>query len=153
MSAAASLFSPPPSCAASADFSPPLPSPPLLSPSACAQAQSLNGEVVSADSVQLYRQLSVGSNKLPLDSRGGVAHHLLDCAELSHDLTVADWYELAVQTIGEIVGRGRLPIICGGTGLYIRWLLYGQPLSVGTTKDSRERAERLVHDDTAWEDK
>ena len=116
-------------------------------------AQSLDGEVVSADSVQLYRQLSIGSNRLPIAQRGGVPHHVLDCADLPSDLTVADWHALATRAIADITARGKLPIVAGGTMLYLRWLLYGPPLSVGTSAETREHADALIADPAPWEEK
>jgi tRNA A37 N6-isopentenylltransferase MiaA len=101
----------------------------------------------------MYRQLNVGANKVAVGERGGVPHHLLDSADLTCDLTVADWHSQAVDAIRAVLDRGRLPIICGGTMLYVRWLLYGPPLTVGTTADTRQRAEAFLSDPTPWQDK
>ena len=116
-------------------------------------AARLNGEVVSADSVQLYRQLDIGSNKLPAAQRATIPHHCIDCAQLTDDLTVADWHAMATAAIADITARGKLPIVTGGTMLYFRWLLYGQPLQVDTAKESRQRADDWIADPTPWDDK
>ena len=116
-------------------------------------AARLNGEVVSADSVQLYRSLDIGSNKLPAAQRAAIPHHCIDCAELTDDLTVADWHALATAAIADITARGKLPIVTGGTMLYFRWLLYGQPLQVETAKESRQRADEWIADEAPWDEK
>ena len=116
-------------------------------------AARLNGEIVSADSVQLYRQLDIGSNKVSATQRAAIPHHCIDCAELTDDWTVADWHARATAAIADITARGKLPIITGGTMLYFRWLLYGQPLQVETAKESRQRADDWIADPAPWEEK
>jgi len=116
-------------------------------------AARLNGEIVSADSVQLYRHLDIGSNKLPATQRTAIPHHCIDCADLTDDLTVADWHAMATAAIADITARGKLPIVTGGTMLYFRWLLYGQPLQVETAKESRQRADEWIAESTEWEEK
>ena len=117
-------------------------------------AARLNGEVVSADSVQLYRRLDIGSNKLSAAQRATLPpHHCIDCAELGDDLTVADWHSLATATIADITARGKLPIVTGGTMLYTRWLLYGQPLQTPTSHTTRQHADAFIADTTPWPDK
>ncbi|SIS89247.1 tRNA (adenosine(37)-N6)-dimethylallyltransferase MiaA [Alicyclobacillus vulcanalis] len=81
------------------------------------------GEVVSADSMQIYRGMDIGTAKLQPSEMRGVPHHLLDIADPAEKFTVAEWKRQADQVIGEICARGRLPVVCGGTGLYIRALL------------------------------
>jgi tRNA dimethylallyltransferase len=82
-------------------------------------AKKMNGEVISADSRQVYRGLDIGSGKITKDEMQGVRHHLLDVTDLSETFSVAQYKDLAVQTINETVARGHTPIICGGTGMYI----------------------------------
>lgn len=77
------------------------------------------GEIISADSRQVYRGLDIGSGKITKTEMKGVPHHLLDVADLSETFSVAEYKDLAVQAIKEIVGRGHTPILCGGTGMYI----------------------------------
>lgn len=90
---------------------------------AVALAQALDGEIINADSMQLYRGMDVGTAKLPVDERGGVPHHLLDVWPLEKSAAVAQYQTMARDQIAEIHGRGRLPILVGGSGLYLRGAL------------------------------
>ena len=90
---------------------------------AVALAQRLGGEIVNADSMQLYAGMDVGTAKLPVSERAGVPHHLLDIWPISKSAAVAEYQGRARQVIGEIAGRGRLPILVGGSGLYLRGAL------------------------------
>ncbi|HEU5265071.1 MAG TPA: tRNA (adenosine(37)-N6)-dimethylallyltransferase MiaA [Jatrophihabitans sp.] len=90
---------------------------------ALALAQRLGGEIVNADSMQLYAGMDVGTAKLPVSERAGVPHHLLDIWPISKSAAVAEYQGRARQVIGEIAGRGRLPILVGGSGLYLRGAL------------------------------
>lgn len=83
-------------------------------------AQMLGGEVVSADSMQVYRGLDIGTGKLPPHKRRGIPHHLIDVVDPEEKFSVAEYEELALCAIREIQGRGRLPVLVGGTGLYYR---------------------------------
>lgn len=83
-------------------------------------AKKLNGEVISADSRQVYEGLDIGSGKITRKEMRGVPHHLLDVASPKRVFTVARYQKLARQKIKEIITRGKLPIICGGTGFYIQ---------------------------------
>jgi len=86
-------------------------------------AQSINGEIINADSMQLYRGMDIGTAKLALAERGGIEHHLLDVLDVNQDSTVA-WYQDQARTvITEIHGRGKDAVIVGGTGLYIKAIL------------------------------
>jgi len=87
---------------------------------AVALAQRLDGEVINADSMQLYTGMDIGTAKLPPGERGGVAHHLLDVWPISKSAAVAEYQTLARQAIAGIHGRGRVPILVGGSGLYLR---------------------------------
>ena len=82
-------------------------------------ARLFNGEVVSVDSRQVYRGLDIGSGKIGQKEMRGVPHHLLDVASPSRQFSAALYRELAEKRIREILVRGRIPIICGGTGLYL----------------------------------
>lgn len=88
-------------------------------------ALKLNGEVISADSRQVYKGLDIGTGKITVPEMKGVPHHLLDVVEPNTRFTVEDWRNLAEKAIEEIASRGKLPIICGGTGFYIDSLLNG----------------------------
>lgn len=88
-----------------------------------ALAQTLNGEIVNADSVQVYRHLNIGAAKPTHFERSLVPFHLLDIADPAQQFTVSDWKAHAETAIHDIQQRRRIPILCGGTGLYIRALL------------------------------
>ena len=89
-------------------------------------ALRLNGEVISADSMQLYRGMDVGTAKVTAAEARGVPHHLVDAAEPSENWSVSRWVEAAAACAEDIFRRGKLPVIVGGTGLYIDSLLSGR---------------------------
>ncbi len=84
-----------------------------------------NGEVVSADSRQVYRGMDIGTGKVTKKEMRGVPHHLLDVASPKRVYTVADWKRDAEKAIDDIDQRGKLPIVCGGTGFYVRTVTDG----------------------------
>ncbi|AGA69310.1 tRNA isopentenyltransferase MiaA [Desulfitobacterium dichloroeliminans LMG P-21439] len=88
-----------------------------------ALAQALQGEVISGDSVQVYRKLDIGSAKPSLEEQGNVPHYLLDILDPREPFSVAQFQDLAQKHIQDIRIRGKVPIVVGGTGLYIRSLL------------------------------
>ncbi len=90
---------------------------------AVALAELLGGEVVNADSMQLYRGMDIGTAKLPPGHRRGVPHHLLDIWPIPKSAAVAEYQQLARAAIAEIQARGRLPVLVGGSGLYLRGAL------------------------------
>jgi tRNA dimethylallyltransferase len=90
---------------------------------AIALAQRLGGELVNADSMQLYSGMDIGTAKVPRDERGGVPHHLLDVWPISKSAAVAEYQAMARAAIDEIRGRSRLPVLVGGSGLYLRGAL------------------------------
>ncbi|MBE7190239.1 tRNA (adenosine(37)-N6)-dimethylallyltransferase MiaA [Jatrophihabitans endophyticus] len=90
---------------------------------AVALARRLDGEIVNADSMQLYVGMDVGTAKLPVDERGGVPHHLLDVWPLEKSAAVAQYQALARERIADIHARHRLPVLVGGSGLYLRGAL------------------------------
>jgi tRNA dimethylallyltransferase len=83
-------------------------------------AKEFGGEIISADSRQVYRGMDIGTGKITKREMDGIPHHLLDVASPSRTFTVAQYQKLAHKKIGGIMKRGKLPIICGGTGFYIR---------------------------------
>jgi tRNA dimethylallyltransferase len=87
---------------------------------AVALARALGGEVVNADSMQLYQGMDIGTAKEPAAARQGVPHHLLDIWPVTRTANVADYQKLARAAIDDIIGRGRIPVLVGGSGLYIR---------------------------------
>jgi len=88
-------------------------------------AKRINGEVISADSRQVYRGLNIGTGKISVKEMRGVPHHLLDVVNPRRIFTVAEYKELAEKKIAEIIARGKTPIICGGSGFYIDALTKG----------------------------
>jgi tRNA dimethylallyltransferase len=88
-----------------------------------ALAQVFDGEVVNADSMQLYRGMDIGTAKLPPARRGGVPHHLLDIWQVTQPASVAEYQRLARAAVEDIAARGRTPILVGGSGLYLRAVL------------------------------
>jgi tRNA dimethylallyltransferase len=88
-------------------------------------ADRLQGEIVSADSVQVYRYFDIGSGKPSADDRAKAAHHLIDIAEPTDPMDAAAWAARADAVISEIRQRGRVPIVCGGTFLWVKALLRG----------------------------
>ena len=104
-----------------------------------ALAEKFNGEVVSCDSVALYRGFDVGTAKPSSDERTRVPHHLLDVADPSQPFTAGDYSKLARAAIAEIAACRRLPIVVGGTGLYLRALLEGLFAGPPRSEELRER--------------
>ncbi len=88
-------------------------------------ASVIDGEIVSADSRQVFRYLDIGTAKPTMDERARVPHHLLDVADPDEPFDVARYRRLALDAIAEITARSRPVVVCGGTGLYIRALLHG----------------------------
>jgi tRNA dimethylallyltransferase len=101
-------------------------------------ATELGGEVVGADSIQVYRRLDIGSAKPSASELRGVRHHLLDVVDIDEPFDAARYVELADRAIADIVARGRAPIVAGGTGLYLRSLVRG--LAPGIPSDPKRRA-------------
>ena len=105
-----------------------------------ALAEALRGEVVSADSMQLYRRMDIGTAKPTPEEMRGVPHHMIDVAEPGENYSVAHYVEEASACVDDILARKKLPIVVGGTGLYIDSLLSGRTFADGTS-DSALRQE------------
>lgn len=105
---------------------------------AIALAQQLNGEVISADAMAVYRGMDVGTAKPTAMEQAGVPHHLIDCCEPDQRCDAQRWFDLADAAMRAIHARGRLPIIAGGTPLYVKLLLEG--ISAGAPRDEAARA-------------
>ena len=91
-----------------------------------ALAEQFGGEVISADSMQIYRRMDIGTAKPTREEMGGVPHHMLDVADPEEDFSVARYVDMAAKCVDDILSRGKLPILAGGTGLYIDSLLSGR---------------------------
>ena len=89
-------------------------------------AKAHNGEVVSADSMQIYRRMDIGTAKPTAEEMDGVPHHMIDVADPEEDFSVARYVEMASACVDDILARGKLPIVAGGTGLYVDSLLSGR---------------------------
>ena len=87
-------------------------------------AKAVNGEIISADSMQVYRHMDIGSAKIRAEEMEGICHHLIDILEPDEEFHVVRFQQLAKQAMEEIYGRGRIPILVGGTGFYIQAVLY-----------------------------
>ncbi len=110
-------------------------------------AEHLGGEVVSADSVQLYRGFDIGSGKPTSEELARAPHHLVGTVEPLAPMDAARWAELAEAAIHEIRGRGKVPIVCGGTFLYVRALLFGLAPAPPADDGVRERHRRIAEQD------
>lgn len=101
-------------------------------------ARAVGGEIVNYDSLQVYRGFNIGTAKVPPAERQGIPHHLIDIVEPTELFTAGDYARLAEAAIRDISTRKRIPVLVGGTGLYLRALLEG--LSPGPTRDDALRA-------------
>ncbi len=92
-------------------------------------AKKHNGEVVSADSMQIYRRMDIGTAKPTVEEMDGIPHHMIDIVDPAEDFSVARYVDMAAACVEGVLSRGRLPILAGGTGLYIDSLLSGRTFS------------------------
>ena len=109
---------------------------------AVALAQALNGEVVSCDSMQVYKFMDIGTAKPTLDEMQGVPHHMIDVADPREDYSVSRYCKDAAPIVEDIVSRGKVAIIAGGTGLYMDSLIRGNDFAPFPSTGVRERLER-----------
>lgn len=105
-------------------------------------AQRFNGEIISGDSMQVYRGLDIGTAKVTEKEMAGIPHHLINVREVTESYSAADFQKMARQVMQEIAQRGKLPIVVGGTGLYIQSLLWDYKLgSDGEATETELRKE------------
>ncbi|CAL4925047.1 unnamed protein product [Urochloa decumbens] len=90
-------------------------------------AKRLGGEIISADSVQVYRGLDIGSAKPSATEMSLVPHHLIDILDTTDDYSAGSFFRDARRATEDVLDRGRVPVVAGGTGLYLRWYMYGKP--------------------------
>ncbi|MBW5448196.1 tRNA (adenosine(37)-N6)-dimethylallyltransferase MiaA [Cohnella sp. CFH 77786] len=102
-------------------------------------AQALDCEIISGDSMQVYRRMDIGTAKLPPDERQGIPHHLIDILDPEEPFSVSMFQQLCTEKIEEIRSRGKLPFIVGGTGLYVESVCYGYTFQ-GDSGDEAFRA-------------
>lgn len=104
-------------------------------------AQAMDGEIISADSMQVYRSMDIGTAKPPQKDRLLVPHHLIDIRDVQESFNVVDFYYEARQTCQQILDRGNVPIIAGGSGFYLHALLYGPPSGPPSVPEVRKSLE------------
>ncbi|MCC8131707.1 MAG: tRNA (adenosine(37)-N6)-dimethylallyltransferase MiaA [Oscillospiraceae bacterium] len=104
-------------------------------------AEMFDCEIVSADSMQIYRDVSIATAKPTKEEMRGIRHHMIDILDLSEEFSVADYVRMASECIEDIASRGKTPLVCGGTGLYISSLING--FSFDDTCSSTELREEL----------
>jgi len=110
-------------------------------------ANKLNGEIISADSMQIYRHMDIGTAKPTLEERKGVPHHLIDVVNPDENFSVAEFQKMAKCTIDELVLNGKIPIIAGGTGLYINSLIYDMDFTQSVSNwQFREQLQKEAND-------
>ena len=110
-------------------------------------AKRINGEIVNCDSIQLYKYMDIGSAKPSEKAMSEVRHHLYSIEDPSENMTVADFRKLALEAIDDILARGKTPIVCGGTGLYLNAILYDMDFgAVPDDEDRRHELERLAEE-------
>lgn len=106
-------------------------------------AEDFNGEIISADSAQVYRKMDIGTDKVTVDERARIKHHLIDIRDPDQAFTMADFKREATRAIQEIHLKGKVPILCGGTGLYISSVVdnYDLPIAPPDPKIRKELEE------------
>lgn len=87
-------------------------------------AKAINGEIISADSMQVYKKMDIGTAKVTPEEMDGVKHYLIDAIEPTEDFHVVRFQKMVIEAMDEIYSKGKIPIICGGTGFYIQAILY-----------------------------
>ena len=108
-------------------------------------AKAFNGEIISGDSMQIYRKMDIGTAKIKSSEMEGIPHYLIDIKEPHESFSVAEFQELVREKIMEISSRGKLPMIVGGTGLYIQSVLYDYHFSEAPSDEEfRINLEKLV---------
>ena len=88
-------------------------------------AKKINGEIISSDSMQIYKDMDIGTAKVTKEEMQGIKHYLVDCVLPNQRYTVSDFKKAAEEAIEEILSKGKVPIVVGGTGLYVNSLIYG----------------------------
>ena len=110
-------------------------------------AKRFNGEIISGDSMQVYKKMNIGTAKITKDEMDGVPHHMIDIIEPDETFSAYDFKNRAQQLITEITNRGRVPIIAGGTGLYIQSLIHNYAFEdESITDEENERVENKLAD-------
>lgn len=115
-------------------------------------AKAINGEIISADSMQVYRHMDIGTAKIPESEREGVPHHLIDCLSPEEPFSVAVFQQMAKEAMNDIYSRNHIPILVGGTGFYIQSVLYDIDFTSEQEDDTyRKQLEQMATDGKAAE--
>ncbi|MBU6383253.1 MAG: tRNA (adenosine(37)-N6)-dimethylallyltransferase MiaA [Verrucomicrobia bacterium] len=109
-------------------------------------AAALGGEIISADSMQVYRGMDIGTAKALPEERAAITHHLVDICDLRSIFNVAEFYKHVQEAFREILARENVPIVVGGSGFYIHALLYGPPQGPPSNPEVREQLEKQMRD-------
>ena len=110
-------------------------------------AQKINGEIVSADSMQIYKDMTIGTAKPTPEEMQGIQHYLIDCISPEHRYSVAEYKKDAENAIEKILKKGKIPIVVGGTGLYVDSLIYGiEYTETKIDQNYRKELEKLVEE-------
>lgn len=104
-------------------------------------AKALGGEIISTDSMQVYRKMDIGTAKATSQQRAEVPHYLIDIRDLHQTFNVVEFYQAATEAMENIFARNKVPILVGGTGFYIHTILYGPPLGPPANQHVRRRLE------------
>ena len=107
-------------------------------------AQAIGGEILSADSCQVYRGMDIGTAKATPEERSLIAHHLIDIREIDHPFNVAEFHTCAQESFREIIARENVPLVVGGSGFYIHVLLYGPPTGPPSVREVRQQIEKQM---------
>ena len=110
-------------------------------------AKELNGEVVSCDSMQVYKRMDIGTAKPTVEERQGIPHHMIDVAEPEEDFSVSRYCAMATPIVEDIVARGKTAIIAGGTGLYMDSLIRGNDFAPFPSTGMREKLEKQADEE------
>ena len=110
-------------------------------------AKELNGEVVSCDSMYVYRRMNIGTAKPTREEMQGIVHHMIDVADPDEDFSVSRYCEMASPIVDDIVARGKTAIIAGGTGLYMDSLIKGNDFAAFPATGHRQRREKLLEEE------
>jgi len=108
-------------------------------------AKSFNGEIIGADSIQVYKGLDIGSAKVTDQEKQGIIHHLIDVVNIEDQFSAGDYVTKATQCINDIISRGKTPIIVGGTGLYVQSLLFPMGVTCGKDQDYRDYLDDIAN--------
>ena len=112
---------------------------------AVACAKKLNTEIISADSLLVYRGLNVGTAKPTEEEKAGIVHHLIDVVDPNQEFSVNDYEKMALPIVERLLKDGKTPVICGGTGFYINSLLYKSQFgNVGANEEIRAKYEQIM---------